>query len=288
MNDIETISTHRTFGATVGFYRHISKSTQCPMKFSVFVPERDNNKTLPVLTWLSGLTCSEETFMIKSGVQRLAAEAGVVLITPDTSPRGLGIKDEAKDWDFGVGAGFYVDATQPPWDKNFHMQSYVVKDLQKILLDHFPVDLDRQGIFGHSMGGHGALTLGLKFPNLYKSISAFAPISAPIDCSWGQKAFSNYLGPNQAVWQSHDASRLIEKITNAKSRAPILIDQGLGDPYLAEQLKLERLEQGAIKSGYPLTVRRHEGYDHGYYFISTFIADHLAHHLRILSSTHLL
>lgn len=253
------------------------------MKFSVFMPERIMKKTFPVLTWLSGLTCNEETFMIKSGVQRLAAEAGVMLITPDTSPRGLGIKDETQHWDFGVGAGFYVDATQPPWDRNFRMQSYVVRDLQEVLLDHFPVDPHRQGIFGHSMGGHGALTLGLKFPNLYKSISAFAPISAPMDCPWGQKAFSNYLGDNQALWEAHDASRLIATIKNPQSLPPILVDQGLGDPYLAEQLKLDLLERAAEQSGYPMIVRRHEGYDHGYYFISTFMADHLAHHLRILS-----
>ncbi|HXV73771.1 MAG TPA: S-formylglutathione hydrolase [Sphingomonadales bacterium] len=279
---MEAISTHRAFGGTVGFYRHASKATKCPMKFSVFVPERASNTTLPVLTWLSGLTCTEETFMVKSGAQRLAAEAGVILITPDTSPRGLGIEGEAKDWDFGVGAGFYVNALLPPWAENFRMQDYVTQDLQEALFEHFPADPRRQGIFGHSMGGHGALTLGLKFPGIYKSISAFAPISAPMDSPWGQKAFTGYLGEDKTTWEAFDASRIIAKVKDAKARPPILVDQGLADPFLQVQLKPERLEEGARKSGYPLNVRRHEGYDHGYYFISTFIADHLAHHLKIL------
>ena len=282
MSALETISTHRAYGGTLGFYRHESNATKCPMRFSVFVPGRASSGTLPVLTWLSGLTCTEETFMVKGGALRYAAELGVILITPDTSPRGLGIEGEATDWDFGVGAGFYLNATQAPWAENFRMHDYVVQDLQEALFANFPADPRRQGIFGHSMGGHGALTLGLKFPGIYKSISAFAPISAPMDCPWGQKAFAGYLGPDRGAWEAHDASRLIAKIANAKTRPTILVDQGLADPFLEVQLKPEALEAGAKASGYPLSLRRQEGYDHGYYFISTFIADHLAHHLKIL------
>jgi S-formylglutathione hydrolase len=282
MSAPELISEHRSFGGTVGFYRHESKAAKCPMKFSVFVPPLPKGRSAPALTWLSGLTCTEETFMVKAGAQRLAAEMGMILITPDTSPRGLGLEGEDKDWDFGTGAGFYLNATKEPFAENYRMHDYVLHDLQEALFANFPADPRRQGIFGHSMGGHGALNFGLKYPGVFKSCSAFAPIAAPMDSPWGQKAFTGYLGDDKAAWQEYDASRLIANIKDAKKRAPILVDQGLADPFLEEQLKPERLEEGANASGFPLTVRRHEGYDHGYYFISSFIADHLKHHASIL------
>lgn len=282
MSALEVISEHRSFGGALGFYRHESKATKCPMKFSVFVPPLPKGKSAPALTWLSGLTCTEETFMVKAGAQRLAAEMGFILITPDTSPRGLGLEGEDKDWDFGTGAGFYLNATKAPYAENYRMHDYVLHDLQEALFANFPADPRRQGVFGHSMGGHGALNFGLKYPGVFKSCSAFAPIAAPMDCPWGQKAFQGYLGEDKAAWEEYDASLRIANIKDANKRAPILVDQGLADPFLEEQLKPERLEEGAKASGFPLTMRRHEGYDHGYYFISTFIADHLKHHAKIL------
>lgn len=220
--------------------------------------------------------------MVKAGALKYATELGVILVSPDTSPRGLGLEGEDKDWDFGMGAGFYLNATQEPWKAHYNMHDYVLHDLQEVLFANFPANPRRQGIFGHSMGGHGALNFGLKHPGVFRSCSAFAPIAAPMECPWGQKAFTGYLGPDRVAWEGYDASRLIAKVEDAAKRPPILVDQGLADPFLDSQLKPELLEEGAKKSGYPLTVRRHPGYDHGYYFISTFIADHLAHHVKIL------
>ncbi len=281
---IETLSEHTAFGGTVGFYRHISATTNCDMQFSVFIPPQARSGPVPMLTWLSGLTCTEETFMIKSGAQRIAAELGLMILNPDTSPRGENVPDDpAGGWDFGVAAGFYLNATEDPWARHYRMYDYVVRELQWLALENLPADSARQGIFGHSMGGHGALTLGLKHPEIYKSISAFAPISHPSACSWGEKAFSHYLGSDRSTWADYDATALARSIVT-KPAHPILIDQGLSDQYLEEQLKPEDFEAACGDAGIDLELRRQPGYDHGYYFISTFMDDHLRHHARYLTS----
>jgi S-formylglutathione hydrolase len=283
MAAFEVISQHQCFGGSVGFYRHDSAATASSMRFSVFVPRQGRAGRIPVLYYLAGLTCTEETFMIKGGAQRVAAELGLMLVAPDTSPRGLNLPGDSASWDFGVGAGFYVDATREPWSKNYRMYTYVTQELRALIEAQFPADAARTGIFGHSMGGHGALTLGLRNPDIYKSISAFAPISAPRQVPWGQKAFTGYLGPDQGQWSAYDASEIIAGLGNAGSRTPILIDQGLADQFLEKQLPQHIFEAAAKQAGYPLTLRRHEGYDHGYYFISTFMEDHLRHHAKILA-----
>ncbi|HHB83653.1 MAG TPA: S-formylglutathione hydrolase [Devosia sp.] len=280
MSEIKTLSEQVCFNGVQGFYSHQSSACNGPMRFGVFMPARAKNTPLPVLTWLSGLTCTEETFVIKAGAQRMAAELGLILVTPDTSPRGQNIEGEDADWDFGTGAGFYLDATQEPWARAYNMQTYVTEELQKILAENFVADLSRQGVFGHSMGGHGALTLHLKCPELYKSVSAFAPICAPSQCPWGEKAFSNYLGADRSVWARHDASELMRA---QHSAADILVDQGLADQFLQTQLRPEMLEMAAKDSGQKLTLRRHRGYDHSYYFIQTFIEEHLRHHAAALA-----
>ena len=245
------------------------------MRFSVYQPPQAINHKVPALFFLAGLTCTEETFMIKAGAQRYAAEYGLMLITMDTSPRQTGIVGETDAWDFGAGAGFYLDATQAPWSPYYRMESYVTHELRQIILDQFPADPGRMGIFGHSMGGHGALTLALRHPEKYQSVSALAPICAPIRCPWGQKAFRNYLGENQQSWRQHDATALIED----GQRAPdLLIDQGMDDQFLASQLYPEVLEKTCREANQKLTLRFHSGYDHGYYFISTFIGEHLKYH----------
>jgi len=269
-----TRSTHACFGGVQGYYEHDSAVIGLPMRFSVYQPPQVSTGKVPVLFYLAGLTCTEETFMIKAGAQRLAAKLGLMLVTCDTSPRGAGIAGESDSWDFGVGAGFYLDATVSPWSANYRMDTYVSEELRSLILSHFPADAERVGIFGHSMGGHGALTLALKHPERYQSVSAFAPIAAPSQCAWGQKAFTGYLGDNAAAWSAHDASALIA----AGHRCPpLLVDQGLVDQFLP-QLHTDRLEEVCQAANQPLTLRRHAGYDHGYYFISTFIADHLQHH----------
>ena len=279
---IERVSEHGCFGGRASFWRHASAATSTSMSFGIFVPDSAGaGKRRPVLTYLAGLTCTPETFMTKAAAFRYAAEAGVILVAPDTSPRGEGVPDTPDEWDFGQSAGFYINATQKPWAQHFQMERYVTEELPAVLEANFPVDLSRHGLFGHSMGGHGALTLGLMRPDLYKSLSAFAPISNPIDCPWGQKAFSRYLGGTAADWAAHDASVLLSK---AKAGPKILVDQGLSDSFLTEQLKPEALERAAAISGREVEVRRHEGYDHGYYFISTFMADHIAHHAGILGA----
>lgn len=282
----EVISSHACFGGTVGFYRHASTVNNCQMRFAVFTPPQAAQARVPVLYYLAGLTCTEETFMIKAGAQRVAAELGLMLVAPDTSPRGAPIAGDSDSWDFGVGAGFYLDATQAPWDKHYRMYSYVTSELPALIDDNFAGDLARQGIFGHSMGGHGALTIGLKNPGgRYRSISAFAPIVAPKQVPWGQKAFSGYLGKDRGQWAEYDAASLMQRTSNATQAQPILIDQGLSDQFLETQLRPELLEAVARSVGYPLTVRRHAGCDHGYYFIASFIEDHLRHHARILNAT---
>lgn len=258
-----------------GYYAHASKQIGLEMKFSVFLPPQARAGKVPVLYYLAGLTCTEETFMVKAGAQRVAAELGLMLVAPDTSPRGANIPGEAQSWDFGAGAGFYLDATREPWSKHYQMYSYVTRELPALIAEKFPADASRQGVFGHSMGGHGALVCALKNPGQYRSLSAFAPIAAPMRCPWGKKAFGGYLGDDQAAWQAWDASELV---TQAQFPGPILVDQGLADKFLADQLYPEVLEAACKASGQALTLRRQEGYDHGYYFISTFMEDHLRHH----------
>ena len=279
---LETLSEHGCFGGVQGYYRHASPAIGLDMRFSVFVPPQASvGGKLPVLFYLAGLTCTEETFMIKAGAQRVAAELGMILVASDTSPRGAGIDGESDSWDFGVGAGFYLDATKAPWSRHYRMESYVVEDLRAAVLAHFPADAQRMGIFGHSMGGHGALTLALRHRDIYRSVSAFAPIAAPSQCPWGQKAFGHYLGEQGPAWQEHDACELMRGLRSPYPQG-ILIDQGLADKFLAEQLYPEAFEEACRAVGQPLELRRHPGYDHGYYFISTFIEDHLRFHRRNL------
>lgn len=281
---LEVISEHAAFGGRVGFYRHSARATACDMQFSVFVPPQAEKAPVPVLTWLSGLTCTEETFMIKAGAQQTAAELGLMIVCPDTSPRGEGVPDDPEGgWDFGLGAGFYLEASEAPWSTHYHMYDYVSRELPDLIFEEFPGDRNRQGIFGHSMGGHGALTVGLKNPGIYASISAFAPICNPMVCPWGQKAFGGYLGADTDTWREYDATELIASGA-ARPANSLLIDQGLADQFLERELYPENLEAACAEQGVELELRRHAGYDHGYYFIATFIDDHLRHHARILSA----
>lgn len=280
---LETLSETHCFGGRIGFYRHASAVNQCDMQFSVFVPPQAEHGKVPVLTFLSGLTCTEENFMIKSGAQRYAAELGLMLVSPDTSPRGEEVPDDPDgEYDFGLAAGFYLNATQEPWSRHYHMYDYVTTELQQAVFDHFPGDPSRHGLTGHSMGGHGALTIGIRNPALFRSVSAFAPICSTLNSPWGRKALGYYLGSDTDTWAEYDACEVARGVSDAGSRNPILVDQGLADIYLAEQLRPELYEQACAESGLPLTLRRHEAYDHGYYFISTFIEDHLKHHARLL------
>jgi len=276
---IETISEHACFGGVQGFYRHESAVIGLPMKFGVYRPPQASTGPVPVLFYLAGLTCTEETFAIKAGAQQHAARHGLMLVTPDTSPRDTGIEGADTDWDFGTAAGFYLDAQREPWRSHWKMGSYVSRELPALIAEHFAARADRIGIFGHSMGGHGALTLGLKHPDLFKSISAFAPIAAPMRAPWGIKAFGGYLGDDHDAWRAHDATELIKSGHRAP---PLLIDQGLADKFLAQQLGIDAFEAACAAAGQALTLRRHAGYDHGYYFISTFVEDHLRHHARAL------
>lgn len=279
---LECVSSHVCHGGEQRFYRHESKTIGLPMKFSTYLPPQAAHGRVPALFYLAGLTCTEETFAIKAGAQRFAAQHGIALVAPDTSPRGAGVPGEADAWDFGVGAGFYVDATEAPWSAHYRMESYVSGELREIVAAELPIDAARLGIFGHSMGGHGALVLALRHPQLYRSVSAFAPIAAPTRCPWGEKAFSGYLGADREAWKRHDASELVARADAKRFAEGILIDQGLADPFLPTQLHPDAFEAACRAAGQPLTLRRHAGYDHGYYFISTFIADHLAHHARVL------
>jgi S-formylglutathione hydrolase len=278
---IETLSEHACFGGVQGFYRHESAQIGAPMRFGVYRPPQAASGPVPLLVYLAGLTCTEETFAIKAGAQAHAARHGLMLVMPDTSPRGTGFDDATTDWDFGEGAGFYIDATEAPWATRFRMESWLIEELLPLVQQRFGGAPERVGIFGHSMGGHGALTLALKHPSLFRSVSAFAPICAPSRVPWGEKAFSRYLGANREQWLRHDATALIEA---GRRTAPLLVDQGLGDKFLAEQLSPQALEQACARTGQPLTLRRHAGYDHGYYFIATFMADHLAHHAAALGA----
>ncbi|AOF83920.1 S-formylglutathione hydrolase [Hydrogenophaga sp. RAC07] len=272
---IETLSEHRCFGGVQGFYKHASTEIGLPMKFGVYLPPQAQHGPVPVVFFLAGLTCNEETFAIKAGAQRYAAELGLAIVTPDTSPRDTGIEVADASWDFGHGAGFYLDATQEPWAKHFRMESWITKELRDLVLSNFPTRPDRVGISGHSMGGHGALTLALRHPGLYQSVSAIAPICAPSQCPWGEKAFTGYLGTDRAGWAEHDA---VELIKSGRRVLPLLVDQGLADKFLSVQLNPQLLEQVCRDFGQPLEVRRHEGYDHGYWLIASVVADHIRHH----------
>jgi S-formylglutathione hydrolase len=272
---MEIISEQRCFGGVQGVYRHQSVETGTPMQFSVFAPPQAKQGEVPVLWYLSGLTCTEENFAVKAGAQRYAARHGLMLIAPDTSPRGAGVPGEDDDDDFGSGAGFYVDATTPPWDMNYRMYSYVTSELPALVFEEFAANQQLQGITGHSMGGHGALTIGLKNSRTYRSISAFSPICAPTQCPWGQKAFGGYLGDSTAEWQQYDATSLVGQ---GNRSGQILIDQGDADEFLADQLKPEIFAKACSEAGQELRLRMQPGYDHGYYFVSSFIGDHIEFH----------
>ena len=267
----ELLSEHACFGGVQRFYKYDSRAIGLPMRFSVYLPPGFEGGRLPVLFYLAGLTCTEETFAIKAGAQRVAAREGLILVAPDTSPRGAGVPGETDDWDFGAGAGFYVDATQEPWSRHYRMYSHIL-ELRELVLAELPADSTRVGIFGHSMGGHGALMLALRHPDLFRSVSAFAPIAAPARSPWGQKAFGGYLGPDEAAWRAYDATELMARAPHPPFQQGILIDQGMADKFLAEQLHPDAFEAACRAAGQPLELRRHPGYDHGYYFISTFIA----------------
>ncbi len=272
---MELISSVASFGGQQNVYRHTSKVLGCDMQFGLYLPPAPAPRS-PALLWLSGLTCTEENFISKAGAQRVAAELGTIIIAPDTSPRGESVPDDADGaYDFGLGAGFYVNATEAPFAQHYQMQSYITDELYQLVLDNFPVDPAKIGISGHSMGGHGALTLALKFPGQFASVSAFAPICSPMECPWGHKALGGYLGDDKATWRQYDACTLIADGHRAKS---ILVDQGTADNFLEEQLKPQLLERACTDAGIKLTLRRQEGYDHSYYFIASFIEDHLRWH----------
>jgi S-formylglutathione hydrolase len=270
------LSQIKSFAGTQFIYTHTAKTTGCPMRFGIYLPPQAEHGPVPAVYWLSGLTCTEENFIIKAGSQRIAAELGIAIITPDTSPRGLGIPGEDASYDFGTGAGFYVDATVEPWANGYRMYSYIAAELPELIGANFPIDTNRIGISGHSMGGHGALTIALKNPDYFKSVSAFSPICAPMQCPWGEKALRAYLGDNKTEWEKYDATSLIQSC-GWKGPA-ILIDQGTHDQFLTEQLKPELFEAACNTANVELKLRRQEGYDHSYFFIATFIEDHWRFH----------
>ena len=277
---METLSEQRCHGGVQGFYRHASAETGTPMGFAVYLPPAARHRPVPVLYFLAGLTCTEETATIKTGAQAHASRLGLALVMPDTSPRGASIEGEDDDWDFGTGAGFYLNATRAPWSAHYRMYAWVTGELRALVASRFPVRDDATGVFGHSMGGHGALTIALKDPDAWRTVSAFAPICAPSQCPWGEKAFGGYLGDDPAVWAQYDATVLVRSGARC---SPILVDQGEDDQFLEAQLHPHLLEEACAAVGQPLELRRHAGYDHSYWFIQTFIADHLEHHARGLS-----
>lgn len=282
---IETLSETLCFGGRMGFYQHRSDANDCDMRFAVFVPPQAANGPVPVLTFLSGLTCTEENFMVKSGAQRVAAELGLMLVSPDTSPRGETVPDDPDgEYDFGLAAGFYLNATQAPWSAHYQMYDYITRELPAAIFEHFPGDATRHALSGHSMGGHGALVIGLKNPDMFRSLSVFAPICTTLHSPWGSKALSHYLGEDRDSWKPYDACEVARSVADAKAYPTILVDQGAEDPFLAEQLKPELLIEACDESGVDIEVRMHAGYDHGYYFISTFIEEHLRRHYDILTS----
>ncbi len=278
---LENISCQKSFGGWHKRYRHRSSSLNCDMVFAVYLPpQAEQGEKLPVLYWLSGLTCTDENFMQKAGAHRLAAELGLIIVAPDTSPRGPDVPDDPDGaWDFGLGAGFYLNATQQPWAQHYRMYDYVVDELPALIEANFPVS-DKRGISGHSMGGHGALVCALKNPGRYRSVSAFAPITNPLNCPWGEKAFSRYLGEDRSRWREWDACALLAE---AGEKLPLLVDQGADDEFLERELRPELLREACEAAGHPLTLRMQPGYDHSYYFISSFIGEHIAWHARHLA-----
>jgi len=280
MAAIETLAEHACFGGVQGFYRHHSSACGGAMRFSVYRPPEAAHARVPVLYYLAGLTCTHETFMVKAGAQRLAAKLGLMLVAPDTSPREARYPGDDESWDFGLGAGFYVDATEAPWNANYRMFTYVTQELPAFIEAHFAADPARRGIFGHSMGGHGALVAALRHPERFGSVSAFAPVCAPSQVPWGEKAFSGYLGADAAAWRRYDATELARA---SAFSGEVLVDQGESDAFLVAQLQPEKLARACEGTGIALRLRRHPGYDHSYWFIATFVADHLRHHARLLA-----
>ncbi len=280
MPEIEILSEQACFGGVQGFYRHRSRECASPMRFSVYRPPQAAKAPVPVLYYLAGLTCTEETFMVKAGAQRLAARLGLMLVAPDTSPREPRLPGDDEDWDFGLGAGFYVDATLPPWSAHYRMYSYVTAELPGVIGANFPADMANSGIFGHSMGGHGALVCALRNPDRYRTASALAPVAAPSQAPWGRKAFSRYLGEDPRAWQAYDATELASA---SKFQGEVLIDQGSADKFLAVQLQPEKFVAACAGTGITARLRSHAGYDHSYYFIATVMADHLRHHAAVLA-----
>jgi S-formylglutathione hydrolase len=278
---LTTLEEHRCYGGIQGVYRHDSSATQCAMEFAVYVPPQAEHGKVPVLYWLSGLTCTWANFTEKAGVQRHAAAHGLIIVAPDTSPRRVGLPGEDDAYDFGSGAGFYVDATEQPWVRHYRMYTYVTQELPALIEASLPIDRERRGIFGHSMGGHGALICALKNPGRYRSLSAFAPIGAPMRCPWGEKAFSGYLGNDRSTWREYDATELA---AHTDWRTEVLVDQGTADEFLVGQLKPHLLQEAFAEAGIPLTLRYQAGYDHSYYFMASFIGQHLAHHARLLEA----
>ena len=278
---MEQLGEIRSFGGRQLRFSHTSKTLNCDMQFSVYLPPAAENGAVPVLYWLSGLTCTDENFVQKAGAQQYAAQHGVAIVAPDTSPRGEGVPDDPDAaYDFGLGAGFYVNAKQAPWSQHYRMYDYVVDELPALVAANLPIDSDRAGIFGHSMGGHGALTIALKNPERYRSASAFAPICSPLNCPWGHKALGNYIGDDRQAWKQYDTTELVKV---ADRQLPVLVDQGDADNFLAEQLKTELLEQASSDAKYPMTIRMQAGYDHSYFFIASFIGEHIAFHRQHLN-----
>lgn len=276
---INLLKSHKSFGGVVEYYRHDSEVNRSEMAFSIYLPPAIENDSLPVLYWLSGLTCTEDNFMAKAGAQRVAAELGIVIVVPDTSPRNNGLEGEDESYDFGSGAGFYLNSTTAGWSKHYNMYDYITQELPAIIEGNFNVDPARKSISGHSMGGHGALTIALKNPHEYRSVSAFSPIVSPMNVPWGQKAFSGYLGDDKQHWEVYDTTCLVKM---AVEKLPLFIDQGGADEFLEDQLKPQLLKQACEVSGYPLELRMQAGYDHSYFFIASFIEDHLRYHARYL------
>lgn len=277
---MEKIAENRCFGGRQLRFSHASEALDCSMNFSVYLPPAADQGKVPVLYWLSGLTCTDENFVQKAGAQQYAAQHGVAIVAPDTSPRGEGVPDDPEGaYDFGLGAGFYVNATQEPWSRHYRMYDYVLDELPALVAGNLPIDGSRAGIFGHSMGGHGALNIALKNPGCFRSVSAFAPICSPLNCPWGEKALGNYLGNDRQTWKQYDTTELVR---GAEQHLPVLVDQGEADNFLAEQLKTELLEKASAEASYPMTIRRQAGYDHSYFFIASFIGEHIEFHSRHL------
>jgi S-formylglutathione hydrolase len=280
---LTTLAESRCFDGVQGIYTHQARETRCRMSVAVYLPPQAQHRSVPVLYWLSGLTCTHENFTFKAGAQRLASQLGLALVVPDTSPRGLGLPGESDSYDFGVGAGFYVDATQPPWSDGYRMYSYVAQELPEWTGAHFPVDPARSGIFGHSMGGHGALLVALRNPDRFRTVSAFAPIASAARSPWGENALARYLGNDRDTWREYDATELIR--SRGWRGPPLLVDQGTSDAFLDTQLKPDLLREACDAAGVPLDLRMRRCYDHSYYFIATFVDEHLRHHAANLSST---